>query len=281
MNLPPSPLSDAYSFLFVPANQPERYGKALASGADGVIIDLEDAVGLDDKAKARELLKNTWSSISVEEKKRVIIRCNAPGSSFYAADLVLAKELQVRHLMIPKTESRDHINGAAEELKTTAFIPMIETPLGLHHLNEIASAEQVLRLALGNLDMQVEMGMSCDDNETEIDTARFMLVLASKLAQIAPPLDGVTPSTDDEPRIFAHAQKAKRFGFGAKLCIHPKQIPIIKRAFSPTVEEISWAKRVLAADNASNGQAVKVDGKMVDRPVVMLAHRILRLAGNP
>ncbi len=281
MNLPPSPLSDACSFLFVPANQPERYGKALASGADGVIIDLEDAVGLDDKAKARELLKNTWSSISVEEKKRVIIRCNAPGSSFYAADLVLAKELQVRHLMIPKTESPDHINGAAEELKNTAFIPMIETPLGLHHLNEIASAEQVLRLALGNLDMQVEMGMSCDDNETEIDTARFMLVLASKLAQIAPPLDGVTPSTDDEPRIFAHAQKAKRFGFGAKLCIHPKQIPIIKRAFSPTVEEISWAKRVLAADNASNGQAVKVDGKMVDRPVVMLAHRILRLAGNP
>jgi citrate lyase subunit beta/citryl-CoA lyase len=281
MNLPPSPLSDACSFLFVPANQPERYGKALASGADGVIIDLEDAVGLDDKAKARELLKNTWSSISVEEKKRVIIRCNAPGSSFYAADLVLAKELQVRHLMIPKTESPDHINGAAEELKNTAFIPMIETPLGLHHLNEIASAEQVLRLALGNLDMQVEMGMSCDDNETEIDTARFMLVLASKLAQIAPPLDGVTPSTDDEPRIFAHAQKAKRFGFGAKLCIHPKQIPIIKRAFSPTVEEISWAKRVIAADNASNGQAVKVDGKMVDRPVVMLAHRILRLAGNP
>lgn len=281
MNLPHSPLSDACSFLFVPATQPERYGKALASGADGVIIDLEDAVGLDDKAKARELLKNTWSSISVEEKKRVIIRCNAPGSSFYAADLVLAKELQVRHLMIPKTESRDHINGAAEELKTTAFIPMIETPLGLHHLNEIASAEQVLRLALGNLDMQVELGISCDDNETEIDTARFMLVLASKLAQIAPPLDGVTPSTDDEPRIFAHAQKAKRFGFGAKLCIHPKQIPIIKRAFSPTVEEISWAKRVLAADNASNGQAVKVDGKMVDRPVVMLAHRILRLAGNP
>jgi len=218
MNLPPSPLSDACSFLFVPATQPERYGKALASGADGVIIDLEDAVGLDDKAKAREILKNTWPSISIDQKHRIVVRCNAPGSSFYAADLVLAKELQVRHLMIPKTESRDHINGAAEELKTTAFIPMIETPLGLHHLNEIASAEQVLRLALGNLDMQVELGISCDDNETEIDTARFMLVLASKLAQIAPPLDGVTPSTDDEPRIFAHAQKAKRFGFGAKLC---------------------------------------------------------------
>ena len=281
MNLPHSPLSDACSFLFVPATQPERYGKALASGADGVIIDLEDAVGLDDKAKARELLKNAWSSISVEQKQRMIIRCNAPGTPFYAADLVLAKELQVQYLMIPKTESHDQINGAAEELENTAFIPMIETPLGLHHLNEIASAEQVLRLALGNLDMQVEMGMSCDENETEIDTARFMLVLASKLAQIAPPLDGVTPSTDDEPRIFAHAQKAKRFGFGAKLCIHPKQIPIVKRAFTPSPEELDWAKRVISADKAAKGQAVKVDGKMVDRPVVMLAHRILVLAGNP
>ena len=281
MNLPPSPLSDACSFLFVPATQPERYGKALASGADGVIIDLEDAVGLDDKAKAREILKNTWPSISIDQKHRIVVRCNAPGSSFYAADLMLAKELQVRHLMIPKTESRDHVNGAAEELKNTAFIPMIETPLGLHHLNEIASAEQVLRLALGNLDMQVELGISCDDNETEIDTARFMLVLASKLAQIAPPLDGVTPSTDDEPRIFAHAQKAKRFGFGAKLCIHPKQIPIVKRAFTPSPEELDWAKRVISADKAAKGQAVKVDGKMVDRPVVMLARRILVLAGNP
>jgi citrate lyase subunit beta/citryl-CoA lyase len=281
MNLPPSPLSDACSFLFVPATQPERYGKALASGADGVIIDLEDAVGLDDKAKAREILKNTWPSISIDQKHRIVVRCNAPGSSFYAADLMLAKELQVRHLMIPKTESRDHVNGAAEELKNTAFIPMIETPLGLHHLNEIASAEQVLRLALGNLDMQVELGISCDDNETEIDTARFMLVLASKLAQIAPPLDGVTPSTDDEPRIFAHAQKAKRFGFGAKLCIHPKQIPIVRRAFTPSPEELDWAKRVISADKAAKGQAVKVDGKMVDRPVVMLARRILVLAGNP
>ena len=115
-----------------------------------------------------------------------------------------------------------------------------------------------------------------NQHETRCIDFSFIVITAH-----APPLDGVTPSTDDEARIFAHAQKAKRFGFGAKLCIHPKQIPIIKRAFSPTIEEISWAKRVIAADNASNGQAVKVDGKMVDRPVVMLAHRILRLAGNP
>jgi citrate lyase subunit beta/citryl-CoA lyase len=281
MNLPHSPLGDAASFLFVPATQPERYSKALASGAHGVIIDLEDAVGYDDKPKARELLKNHWSSLSVDDKKRIVIRCNAPGTPFYAADLVLLRELQAKYLMIPKTESRDHINGAAKELPNTAFIPMIETPLGLKHLDAIAGSQQVLRLALGNLDMQVELGISCDENETELDTARFMMVLASKLAQIAPPIDGVTPATNDEAKIFAHAQKAKRFGFGAKLCIHPKQIPIVKQAFTPTAEEIDWAKRVIEADKNSGGQAVKVDGKMIDRPVVMLARRILAWAGNP
>ena len=281
MNLPHLPLSDACCFLFVPANQPERYSKAFASGAQGVIIDLEDAVGLDDKPKARDLLKQHWSSISDSDKQRLVVRCNAPGSPFYAADLVLLKELQVPCLMIPKTETRDHINGAAEELANTAFIPMIETPLGLHHLNEIASSQQVLRLALGNFDMQVELGISCDEHETELDTARFMMTLASKLAQIAPPIDGVTPAMDDEVKIFAHAQKAKRFGFGAKLCIHPRQIPVVKQAFTPTPQEIDWAQRVIAADQASGGQAAKVDGKMIDRPVVMLARRILSLAGNP
>ena len=113
MNLPHLLLSDACCFLFVPANQPERYSKALASGAQGVIIDLEDAVGLDDKPKARDLLKQHWSLISETDKERIVVRCNAPGSPFYAADLVLLKELQVPCLMIPKTETRDHINGAA------------------------------------------------------------------------------------------------------------------------------------------------------------------------
>ena len=141
--------------------------------------------------------------------------------------------------------------------------------------------QQVLRLALGNFDMQVELGISCDENETELDTARFMMTLTSKLVSIAPPIDGVTQSTSDVDLIFAHAHKARRFGFGAKLCIHPKQIPVVKQAFTPTPQEVDWAQRVIAADKASGGQAAKVDGKMIDRPVVMLARRILSLAGNP
>ena len=281
MNPLDTPLGYSTNFLFVPGTRPERFAKALDSGASGVVLDLEDAVAEEDKVSARDAIRAAWPNFSAEQKKRLVIRTNSPGSKFYAADLILAQELQVACLLIPKSESLDQINGAALILPNTAIIPMIETAIGLDQLKEIANSNQVIRLALGNLDLQADLGMVCDRQETELQTARYQIVLASRLAQIAPPIDGVTPSTDDEARIFAHAQKAKRFGFGAKLCIHPKQIPIVKRAFAPSPEEIDWARRVITADQASKGQAAKVDGKMIDRPVVMLARRILALAGNP
>jgi citrate lyase subunit beta/citryl-CoA lyase len=136
-------------------------------------------------------------------------------------------------------------------------------------------------LALGNLDLQADLGMVCDSQESELQTARFQIVLASRLAQIAPPIDGVTPSTDDTERITNDAERAKRMGFGGKLCIHPKQVPIVKGSFMPSAEELSWAHRVVEADKTSKGGAVKLDGRMIDRPVVLLAQRTLALAGKP
>ena len=209
-----------------------------------------------------------------------MIRTNSPGTKFYSADLILAQELQVACLLIPKSESRDQINGAALILPNTAIIPMIETAIGLDQLKEIANSNQVIRLALGNLDLQVDLGMICDRQETELQTARYEIVLASRLAQIAPPVDGVTPSTDDIERITDDAERAKRIGFGGKLCIHPKQVSIVKQAFTPTEEEISWAKRVIEADLASKGGAIKLDGRMIDRPVVLLAQRTIAIAGK-
>jgi citrate lyase subunit beta/citryl-CoA lyase len=158
---------------------------------------------------------------------------------------------------------------------------MIETAIGLDHIKEIANSEQVLRLALGNIDLQADLGMVCDLQESELHTARFQIVLASRLAQIAPPIDGVTTSTDDIERITADAERAKRMGFGGKLCIHPKQVSIVKAAFMPTTEELAWAHRVIEADKSSNGGAVKLDGRMIDRPVVLLAQRTLALTGKP
>ena len=280
MNPLDTPLGFCSNFLFVPGTRPERFAKALDSGAGGVIIDLEDAVAAEDKDTARNAIRAAWPSFTAEQKKRLVIRSNSPGSKFYSADLILAQELDVACLLIPKSESLDEINGAALVLPNTALIPMIETAIGLDHLREIANSNQVIRLALGNLDLQADLGMVCDPQETELQTARYQIVLASRVAQIAPPIDGVTPSTDDVVRIQDDAERAKRMGFGGKLCIHPKQVGIVKAAFMPSEAEVAWAKRVIEADAASKGGAVKLDSRMIDRPVVLLAQRTIAIAGK-
>jgi len=280
MNPLDTPLGFCSNFLFVPGTRPDRFTKALDSGASSVILDLEDAVAAEDKETARNAIQVAWPSFTAEQKKRLIIRSNSPGSQFYSADLILAQKLDLACLLIPKSESADEINGAALLLPNTAIIPMIETAVGLAHLSEIANANQVIRLALGNLDLQADLGMVCDPQETELQTARFQIVLASRVAQIAPPIDGVTPTTDDMARIQDDAERAKRMGFGGKLCIHPKQVGIVKAAFMPSEDELAWAKRVIEADKASKGGAVKLDGRMIDRPVVLLAQRTVAIAGK-
>ncbi len=280
MNSSDQILAFSSNFLFVPGTRPERFIKALDSGANAVVLDLEDAVPEEDKELARNAIRTAWPTFSAEQKNRLVIRSNSPGSKFYAADLILAQELNVACILIPKSESLDEINGAALVLPNTAIIPMIETAIGLDQLREIANSNQVIRLALGNLDLQADLGMTCDQDETQLQTARYQIVLASRLAQIAPPIDGVTPSTDDVERINRDAQRAKAMGFGGKLCIHPKQVSIVKSAFMPSQEELAWAKRVIDADTASKGGAVKLDGRMIDRPVVLLAQRTLALAGK-
>lgn len=273
-------LAFSSNFLFVPGTRPERFIKALDSGANAVVLDLEDAVPEEDKEQARDAIRTAWPTFSAEQKNRLVIRSNSPGSKFYAADLILAQELNVACILIPKSESQDEINGAALILPNTAIIPMIETAIGLDQLREIANSNQVIRLALGNLDLQADLGMICDQDETQLQTARYQIVLASRIAQIAPPIDGVTPSTDDLERINRDAQRAKAMGFGGKLCIHPKQVSIVKSAFMPSQDELAWAQRVIDADKASKGGAVKLDGRMIDRPVVLLAQRTLALAGK-
>ena len=274
------PIAYASTFLFVPGNRPERFIKALNSGAHAVIFDLEDAVAEEDKNVARSAIRQAWPSFSKEQRQRIVIRSNAPSTRFYGEDLMLAEELTIACLLIPKSESIDQINGAADVLPSSAIIPMIETARGLQQIDAIANAQQVIRLALGNLDLQADLGMVCDAQETELQVARFGLVLASRLAEIAPPVDGVTIATDDIDRIMADALRGKRLGFGAKLCIHPAQVPIVSKAFTPTEAELQWSNQVIEADKASKGGVVKLNGRMIDRPVVLLAKRLLALAGK-
>ena len=261
------------SYLFVPANRPDRFDKALASHADAVIIDLEDAVPPDDKSTARNALA-AWLSPT----HPVIIRVNGADTPWFREDLTLARLPGVVGVMLPKAEKIDEVFTVACVGAGTAVLPMIETAVGLANAQTIARAQGVERLVFGSIDFQLDLGISGDD--VELASYRAQLVLASRLAGIAAPVDGVSTSIDDIDSLKVDAQRAHRQGFGAKLCIHPRQVDTVNSAFGPSADEISWAQRVLEAAARSGGAAVRVEGRMVDRPVMMKAQAIVQEAGE-
>jgi citrate lyase subunit beta/citryl-CoA lyase len=128
----------------------------------------------------------------------------------------------------------------------------------------------------GSIDFQADMNIEGEGDELLLFRSR--IVLASRLAGLQAPVDGVSTAIDDTGSVQADAQRARRLGFGGKLCIHPKQVGVVNQGFSPTPAQIEWAQRVIAADAASGGAPVTVDGKMVDRPVVLKAQTVLRAA---
>jgi citrate lyase subunit beta/citryl-CoA lyase len=152
-------------------------------------------------------------------------------------------------------------------------LPIVETARGIAGLNALCGAQGVLRVAFGTLDFQVDMGI--DGDGEELDAFRSQIVLASRLAGIAAPVDGVSTVFDDAKVLEHEARRGRRFGYGGKLCIHPKQIAPVHRAYAWSEEERAWAQRVLDAVQASGGAAVALDGKMVDMPVILKARRIL------
>ncbi|MGF6778063.1 HpcH/HpaI aldolase/citrate lyase family protein [Paraburkholderia sp. GAS334] len=259
------------SFLFVPGSQPDRFSKALASGSDAVIVDLEDAVAPDAKAQARRAVAE-W----VSPERPVLIRVNARNTPWFDEDAQLLKLRGVAGVILPKAESASDVVALISATRTKMPVfPLIETAQGMWDALEIAKAPLVQQLMFGTLDFIADMGMASDGYE--LDTFRAKLVMISRIAGILPPVDGVTPSIDDTERLTAETTKGKRWGFGGKLCIHPKQIPIVNACYTPSDSEIAWAQRVLDESGKANGAAVSVDGKMVDRPVVLQAQRVINL----
>jgi citrate lyase subunit beta/citryl-CoA lyase len=260
------------TYLFVPGNRPERFDKALASGADAVILDLEDAVAPDDKDRARANVR-TWIDAHRDAVDRVVVRINDRAARWFDADLALLREGGLRFAMLPKTETTEEITAVRAALPEGGYVvPLIETARGVENLHAIAAGEGVLRLAFGSLDYAVDLDLSGDERGLAYPSAR--IALASRCAGINAPIAGVTTDIDDDARLLADLAFARAFGFGAKLCIHPKQVAAIHKALVPTAAEIDWAKRILAAAEGAAG-AVQVDGKMVDRPVVLKAWAIL------
>ena len=279
MSISSEALSRARSFLFVPATRPERFAKALASGADAVIIDLEDAVAPRDKGAARDQLSNAFGQFTAAELDRLVVRVNAGGTPWFDDDMKLLQSLARQGLgaaMLPKAESVAVLQNMAQSLGSTcALMPLIESLAGFDAVDALARVSQVLRLAFGNLDFQADLGLACAPDETELVPVRLAVVMAARRAGLAAAIDGVTIDTKDAVQLQLDTARSRRAGFGAKLCIHPMQVAVVNTAFAPSASELDWARRVLAAVAAAGGGVVSLDGRMEDGPVVLLARRTL------
>lgn len=270
-----------YTYLFVPGNRPERFAKAAASDAERVILDLEDAVAPADKAGARKAIHDWMHAIAGQQKpQRLMVRINDARSDFCADDLSLLRTLPACGVMLAKAERAEDLQKVRDAMQPdTELLALVETAAGIAACQSIASHAAVTRLALGALDLMVDLNIPADSPTLAL--AASQLVLASRAAGLVAPVAGVTPSVSADDT-QADMQDALRIGFGAKMCIHPAQLTGVRRALAPQPVEVQWAQEVVTAwdaAHAGNGPtgALQVGGKMVDKPVYLRALRLLDL----
>ncbi|MGS0896339.1 HpcH/HpaI aldolase/citrate lyase family protein [Burkholderia stagnalis] len=264
---------DLRSCLFVPATHPERFDKALRSGADGVIIDLEDAVAPAAKAHARDAVR-AW----IDGGCRALVRVNPPGSAWFDDDMALCDRPGVSGIVLPKVGEPQDLARASSRLSgPKPLFPLIESALGMANVERIAASPGVARLMFGTVDFAVDLDLQ--DGEEALLYFRSRLVLASRMAGIGAPLDGPALEFGDACAVQRQSDYARRLGFGGKLCIHPAQVSIVNRAFTPGDAECAWARRVVEGARAGDG-VFAVDGQMADAPVIARARRILARAAR-
>ena len=261
-------MMNASTFLFVPGDRPDRFAQALASRADCVIIDLEDAVQPEAKAEARQAILAAdidWA--------RVAVRINDANSPHFEEDRQFLRACAASTVILPKAESPHTIAQIrAASARDVSVIVMIETTRGLANLSSLLSAPGVSRAAFGHLDFALDLGCAADWESLLF--VRSQLVFQSRLAGARPPIDSVTTDYKNAKATEVDAVSARRLGFGGKFLIHPNQIVPVASAFTPNASEIAWAEQVIAASKGKRG-AVALDGKMIDKPVIESARRIL------
>ncbi|MEZ5606233.1 MAG: CoA ester lyase [Burkholderiaceae bacterium] len=273
-------VAQACSFLFVPATQPARLPKALASGADMVIADWEDAVAPADKPAARAALAQAVAALDAAQRARLLVRINAEGTPWFEGDLHALASLVDQGCagaVVPKAERADSLQAVAQAAGArAALVALVESVAGLDALDALARAPQVARLAFGHLDFQVDAGIACGDDEAELLPIRMALVLAARRAGLVAPIDGVTVDTRDPGRMTRDAERACQMGFGGKLCIHPAQVAPLHAVFDPDEAAVAQARRVQQALREAGGGVCVLDGRMVDAPVLKRAEDTLR-----
>jgi citrate lyase subunit beta/citryl-CoA lyase len=257
----------AQTFLFVPGDRPERFDKAIATGADFVIVDFEDAVASERKDVARQALDH-W----LTPDRGVLVRISEPAN---ATELALCARPGIDGIMLPKATA-----ATAAALASTGkpVIALIETAAAVVDLRAIAGTSGVVRLAIGALDLALDVGLGADD--LLLDGVRLQMAIASRAAGIAPPINGVTVNYADSRAVADDVQRVRALGFTAKLCIHPLQIDPVRVGFAPTGEEMAWARKIVEAISEGGAGAISMRGEMVDKPVIERAQRILRLGGQ-
>lgn len=257
------------SYLFVPGDRPDRFAKALASGADAVVLDLEDAVAPGAKAAARAAVAAALAT----GEPRFVVRLNDESAPGFDDDLAAAAGAPA--LMLPKAERPEALARLHATVPGAALLPLVETARGVLAAAALAAMPGVQRLVFGTLDYALDLSLEGPQAETTgLDVPATLLALASRAAGLVAPVAGVTAALDDEARLHADLERARALGFGAKLCIHPRQVAWVHAALRPAPAELAWARRVLAAVDAATG-AVQLDGRMVDRPVIERARRLV------
>jgi citrate lyase subunit beta/citryl-CoA lyase len=260
------------SYLFVPGDRPERFLKALASGAHQVVIDLEDAVNPDAKEVARAALRD-WLA-DAAPGTRVCVRVNGAQTEWHDDDLALAALPAVQSVMLPKTESASMVRAVKARLSACQpLLALVESVSGVLALREIVQSGMVARVAFGSVDFCTDAGMQ--DLDGALDAVRTAIVLESRYAGLPAPIDGVSTAIAEVDSILSDVTRARALGFGAKLCIHPKQVPSVNAGFLPSTIERTWAKRVVEAIAAGAHGAIAVDGKLIDKPLIDQARTIL------
>jgi citrate lyase subunit beta / citryl-CoA lyase len=266
------------TYLFVPGDRPERFAKAFASGADAVVLDLEDAVAPAAKGPARDAMARWAQQADEALVARAVVRINDAASPAFSDDLRLLHAARMTAVMLPKAESVAQVQAVRAAVPDARVLALIESARGVANLAQVAGADGVVRLVFGTLDYALDLDLDIAESADGLAHAAGAIAVASRVAGLPSPVAGVTPQLDDEARLLADLTWSRRHGFGAKLCIHPRQVAALHCALAPTQQAIDWARRVLAAEAASPG-AAQLDGRMIDRPVVLQALRTLQRAG--
>lgn len=263
----------ARSWLYTPANRPEMLAKALGRGADAAVIDLEDAVPRPEKDAARRTLAD-WLAESGASSTAVYVRVNND-HELLADDLAAVAGSGITGVWIPKVEGTDLLEEVRSLLPDVEIVALIESARGWQMAMTVAEHPATAQLAAGEADLVADLGVDPSPGEPELLPFRMDLVAASTAAGLPPPIGGVEVAIDDLEGLTESSVRLRRMGFGGRQVIHPSQIDPVNAAFTPTAEEVAWARGVL--DQAERGDGVWRDehGNMVDEAIVRRARRIV------